>query len=132
VKIATLAFYAAVALLSHTPASACRQLITSAKAQFSDVIADGTAHCLERSSVCQLKIDKVIKGDAALTNAVIEIRVTDAPPMSGDGDKVITLRCTQTFEPWQAVTVGRFYLTGSVETGYFAAHPIDALSEAVE
>ena len=131
-KIAATAFFAAVALAAHTPASACRQLIPSAKSQFSDLVADGTAHCLERSGVCELKIDKVIKGDAALTNSVIEIRVTDAPPQPDDGDEVILGRCPQTFQPWQAVTKGRFYLEGSVETGYFAAYPIDALNEAAE
>jgi hypothetical protein len=132
VKFATLAIFAAVALLAHTQALACRQLIPSAKEKYSDVVVDGTAHCLERSGICKLKIAKVIKGDAALTDVVIDISVTDAPPKPDEGDAVITLRCPQTFEPWQAVTMGRFYLRGSVETGYIAAHPIDAVDTAPE
>ena len=131
-KIAALPLLVVVALVVHTPASACRQLSPSAKSQFSNLVADGTAHCLERSGVCQLTIDKVIKGDPALAKTVIEIHVTDAPPEQYDGNKVIVGRCPQTFEPWQSVTEGRFYLKGSVETGYFAAHPIDELNEAVE
>jgi hypothetical protein len=132
VKFAAPTIFAAVALLAHTQASACRQLIPSAKVQLSDLVVDGTAHCLERSSVCQLKITNVMKGDTALTDAVIEIRVTNAPPKLDDRDQVITLHCPQTFEPWQAVTEGRFYLKGSVETGYFAAHPIDIRDTAPE
>ena len=131
-KVATNAIFAAVALLVHMPALACRQLIPSAKVQLSDVVVDGTAHCLERPSVCQLNMAKVIKGDAALANAEIEIRVTDAPQEPDDGDMVVNRRCPQTFEPRQAMTEGRFYLKGSVETGYFAAHPIDALDKAAD
>lgn len=118
------------ASLCGPSASACRQLIPKAKFQNSDRVIDGVAHCLEVPGTCRLTVDRVLKGKKAKKGLMLNIAVNESPDEDQKGDAIIIIRrCPQTFEPWQSVTHGRFYLTVRDDGTLFAAHPADIEAE---
>ncbi len=126
-------FLAASCLIYATPANACRTLITSVKLSISDVVVDGTAHCLEVEGQCRLSISDVVKGGEHVDNFEIEIRVNEVPVIQQrDDDLIIVGGCPQAFEPLQAETSGRFHLSKRDDGTFFAAHRIDSIQEKMQ
>jgi hypothetical protein len=113
-----------------TAAQACRQLISSAKYEYSDLVVEAEAHCLETAGVCVLWISQVLKGDEKLSGTTINVSVDEAPPVEEIGGTIVVGGCPQTFEPWQSKVSGRFYLVRRSDGTLFAAHPPDAIAEA--
>ena len=121
----------ALLAVSPTAAQACRQLIPSAKYEYSDLVVAAEAYCLETSGVCKLHILEVLKGDEKFSDSTIEVLVDEASPVKEIDGRIEIGRCPQTFEPWQSRISGRFYLVRRKDGTLFAAHPPDATSDAI-
>ena len=115
--------------LSPTAAQACRQLIPSAKYEYSDLVVAAEAYCLETPGVCKLHILEVLKGDEKFSGSTIKVHVDEAPPVKEIDGRIEIGRCPQTFEPWQSRISGRFYLVRRKDGTLFAAHPPDVANE---